>query len=267
MSIFEFRDFRAFLKRWLRSQPKHGHGARMKMAKALGVSPTLVSQILKGEKSLSPEHAAELCGHLRLSDAEADYLFLLVELDRAGTDKLRARLIKKIADAQSKSRKLVERVKADKELSSEEKSVYYSSWLYTGIRNLTAIEEFQTVESISERLQMKTAVVNRIVEFLLKHELCLLDQGKIVLGPQWTHIGNDSTLVVKHHHNWRLRAMSRMEEPGDDQLFFTSPMSLSREAADKIREMLPTILENIQKIVRPSNSEVVRCLNLDWFEY
>jgi uncharacterized protein (TIGR02147 family) len=239
----------------------------MKIAKALRISTTLVSQILKSEKSLSPEHTADLSGHMRLNEAETDYLFLLVELDRAGTDRLRARLRKKIADAQAKSRKLIERVKTDKELSSEAKSVYYSSWLYTGVRNLTAIEEFQTAESLSERLQIKIAVVNRIIEFLLKHELCVLDQSKITFGPQWTHIGNESTLVVKHHHNWRLRAMSQMENPSDDQLFFTSPMSLSQEAADKIREMLPTIIEGIQKIVRPSNSEVVRCLNLDWFEY
>lgn len=50
-------------------------------------------------------------------------------------------------------------------------------------------------------------------------------------------------------------------------LFFTMPMSLSEEVADKVREDLPAYIEKIAKWVGPSPSQVVRCLNIDWFEY
>jgi len=49
--------------------------------------------------------------------------------------------------------------------------------------------------------------------------------------------------------------------------FFTETMALSLEAAQKIRLMLPGIIEQILSISGPSDSEAVRCLNIDWFEY
>jgi hypothetical protein len=58
-----------------------------------------------------------------------------------------------------------------------------------------------------------------------------------------------------------------MELRRDEDLFFTQPMALSKEAAEKIRLMLPGIIEQIHAISGPSDSEVVRCFNIDWFEY
>lgn len=58
-----------------------------------------------------------------------------------------------------------------------------------------------------------------------------------------------------------------MNLQNENDLFFTSPMSLSKEAAEKIRQELPAFIEKISKIVIPSKSEVIRCLNIDWFEY
>ena len=50
-------------------------------------------------------------------------------------------------------------------------------------------------------------------------------------------------------------------------LFYSSPMSLGRKDAEKIREVLVQAVERAVGIMRPSPSEVVRCLNIDWFEY
>ena len=58
-----------------------------------------------------------------------------------------------------------------------------------------------------------------------------------------------------------------MDQMNEDHLFYTSPMSLSVEAAQHIRRMLPTLLEEVSRIVGPSASETVYCLNIDWFEY
>jgi hypothetical protein len=73
--------------------------------------------------------------------------------------------------------------------------------------------------------------------------------------------------VVKHHQNWRIKGFQSMELRREEDLFYTQSMVMSREAAEKIRLMLPGIIEGIHGIGGPSDSEVVRCLNIDWFEY
>ena len=58
-----------------------------------------------------------------------------------------------------------------------------------------------------------------------------------------------------------------MIDVDDKNLFFTAPMSLSHETVELIRQKIPAFIEEIIKLVRPSPSEVVHCLNIDWFEY
>jgi hypothetical protein len=44
-------------------------------------------------------------------------------------------------------------------------------------------------------------------------------------------------------------------------------MSLSEKDAEKLRKLIPQWIEEIHKIVGPSDSECVRCLNIDFFNY
>lgn len=267
MSIFEFSDYRAFLRGWIKARPKNGRGELRRMADALNVNPSLLSQALSGSKSLSLEMAAELAEYLSLTDKESDYFLTLVEFERAGSVKLRKHLKARIEAAQKEASRIAGRVHVDRELSNETKSIYYSSWVYTGIRNLVAVKGFGDIAHLSARLQLPKAAVSRAVEFLLEHGLCRMEKGQLTYGPAWTHIPADSPLVVKHHHNWRLRALTKMDDPSEENLFFTGPMSLSAEAAESVRKLLPGWIEKVQKIAGPSTSETVRCLNIDWFEY
>lgn len=97
--------------------------------------------------------------------------------------------------------------------------------------------------------------------------LCGIAGGKLQVGTKRTHIDANSPLVAKHHQNWRLRTFEKMPLQRAEDLFFTFPMSLSADDAKNIRQYLPSVIEQIHKIVGPSPSEVVRCLNIDFFEY
>ena len=87
--IFEASDYRGYLKEYLLKLPKQGFGEGKRMAKHLGVSSTFISQVLGGGKQLSLEQAQELSEYLGHSELEADYFFHLVQMDRAGTAKLK----------------------------------------------------------------------------------------------------------------------------------------------------------------------------------
>lgn len=267
-SIYSFLSYSEYLRWWIAARPKGGRGEMAKMAAAVGISPALFSQIMNGDRAFSQEGGLQLAEYLALGEKETDFLLLLIDYERAGSQKLKLRILKRLKESQESAAKISNRIKKDGELTSETRAIYYSSWTYTAVRNLSAVKGYQTVGAIAERLALPRPIIAKVVEFLLETGLCKLQpDGGITHGPSWTHTGADSRLAAKHHQNWRVRGLSQMEMNRDDDLFFTSAMSLSHDVAQEVRKMLPTVIENVQKLVGPSDCETVRCLNIDWFEY
>ncbi len=267
MNVFEYKDYKKFVQEWLKEHPKGGRGQLKKMADHLRVSTTLLSQVFKGEKHLSLETAADVAEYLGLSEKESEYFLLLIEHQRAGSFKLKKILEKKLAREQQAGSQLQNRLHQDRQLSEEEKMRFYSSWMYSAVRILSALPDMSNAKKISERLNIPLGIINNVVQFLLEKNLCRIENNRLTYGDYRTHIGKDSPYVIKHHQNWRIKGFQNMELRRDEDLFFTQPMAMSREASEKIRLLLPGIIEQINAISGPSDSEVVRCFNLDWFEY
>ena len=265
-SIFDFTDYRQFISVYLQSRADKERGAQSKFAKACGISTTMASLILKGDKHLNLEQAAEGVEFFGFNDKEAEYFFLLVEIGKAGTVKLKSILRTRQKEMQMQARKLSKRVKVDRELPDEVMAIYYSSWIFTAINNLCAIDGYNDVNSIAKRLSLPSQQVGNAVDFLVKNGICKIEKGKLTYGSAHTHVGNDSPFVVKHLQNWRIKALNNIDAKNDKNLFYTSPYSLSEEAVEEIRKLLPNLIQQVLKIVGPSPSEKLYCLNLDWFE-
>ena len=52
----------------------------------------------------------------------------------------------------------------------------------------------------------------------------------------------------------------------EEELFYTGPMTLSREGMKEVRKVLVEAIDQTLKIVGPSPSEDFACLNIDWFK-
>jgi uncharacterized protein (TIGR02147 family) len=266
-SIFDYTDYRAYIRNWIEGLGAQAHGAKGRIAQALGVSSSLISQILKAEKTLTPDQASDLADHFGLNEIESDYIQLLVDLDRAASPRLRRKLERKIAHIQGQAKQIGKRVPRQMELTDEQRAIYYSSWLYTGIRNLTAVPTINHVSAIARHLHLEPTVVSRILGFLIENGLCREVDGSVTYGPSSTHVDFDSPFVNKHHQNWRIKAIQQMENKQEGDVFFTSPMSLSKVAAQQVRKLLPNFIQEVMKVTGPSQSEKVACLNIDWFSY
>lgn len=53
----------------------------------------------------------------------------------------------------------------------------------------------------------------------------------------------------------------------DEDLYFTSPMSLSPDTYGEVRALLLAAIEEVSKKVAPSPSESVACLSIDLFDF
>lgn len=267
ISIFEAESYKSFVEQLIASMPRKGRGQFSKIAEHLGLHPTRVSQIFKGELHLTADQAQSLTKFFGLSALDSEYFVTLVLRDRAETKDLRALFEGQLERMQVKSRQIINRVPRDLVMTSEQKAEFYSSWFYSAIRLATSMEGTHDVNSLSEFFGMDRARVQQVLEFLLQTGLCVIKEGRIQMGAKTTHLEQTSPLVLRHHSNWRVRALNRHEALTESELAYTCPVSLHHEDMLAVREMLSQVIEKFLKRVTASEpADTLACLNVDWFK-
>lgn len=264
--IFNFNDYRSYLKTYVNSLPKRGFGEAKKIATYLSVSSTFVSHVLSGSKTLSTEQATLLADYLGHTDLESEYFYYLVQVDRAGNQSLKKFCQKKLSEIKSKSKQLNKRVEFKKDLSDEQKSIFYSSPLYSAIHLFTSIKSIGvTIEEIQARFDIDRAKVHEVLKFLKETGLCEQTNSHYKIGTQSTHIGAGSPHLLKHHTNWRLRAIHAAENLNPEELMYTVNVSLSKKDFESLREEMVQFIEKFLRTVYPSPAEDIACFNIDFF--
>jgi uncharacterized protein (TIGR02147 family) len=264
--IFEFDEYRRFIAAHLKALPNEGYGQLAKIARAISLNPSTLTLVLQGEKDFTLDQANDFCEYLGMAELETEAFILLVLLARAGKPNLKSRLLKQIQALRKKSNELKNRLPPKAELTEEAKSIFYSQWYYSGIRVLTSISEYRSVENISQRLRLPKSTVKQALDFLLRIGLCKEKAGKAQIGPLSTHLGADSPLVSRHHQNWRLKAIEKSDQISTNELMFTSPISIARGDIPRVKKILMAAVEECFKVIDSTTPEELVCLNIDWFK-
>lgn len=267
MKIFNFTDYRDFVIQTVRSLPKAGRGEFLKIAKHLGIHSSTLSQVLSGMKHFTLDQGCALADYFGFNELETQYLLQLVELDRAGTERLRATLRKQLTHLKEQSRVLSSVVPGKRILSEEEKAVFYSNWYYTGIWALTSIPGFQTSDAISKYFDLPKLLVNQTLSFLTSTGLCLEENGLLRPGTTYVHLESDSPFIGRHHASWRQKAIERHPVLSESEIAYSSPMSISKEDAERIRKLIIEWVQQINLIRDPSPCEELYFLNIDWIKF
>jgi uncharacterized protein (TIGR02147 family) len=264
--IFQFSSYRDYLKAHLKQLPKQGYGESKRMAEELSVSSTYMSQVFSGIKELSPEQTTVLSEYLGHSKLESEYFFYLVQKERAGTHKFKKFCEQKLSEIVEQSRKLSERVSYKKELTEEQKSIFYSNAVYSAVHLFTSTgKNGRTIDEIAERFELSRAKASEIIRFLAETGLCSEDSGRYSMGTQSTHVGTGSPHLLKHHANWRIRAIQASEDLDSKELMYTVNVSLSEKDFEVLREEMVEYIDKFLKRIYPSPAEEIACFNMDFF--
>ena len=263
MSIFKFSSYKPFLEDYIAGLPKGGRGEINRMAEQMDVHPTLVSQVLRGEKDFSIEQVHKLCTYLGLLNLEKDYFILLVQHERARSKDLKRYFGEKIEEVKTKSLDLKTRMSEHRSLSDYERSVFYSSWIYSAIRLFTSVGDGQTLAASVEKFSMPRAEVAQILNFLKEARLVSEEEGVYRMIAAHTHLEFGSPFLGRHHTNWRVKSIQRTDDLTSEELMFTSPFSISRKDFLRIREELTELIKSTSRTIRESPAEDVACLNMD----
>ena len=265
LEILDFNDYRDYLKSWLRLAKQVGRSNVNKLSDVIGVHPTYLSQVISGVKNLSLEQAVTLSAEVGHTELEQEYFFALIQQDRAGNPLLNKYWAKQIERLKAEHKKLNSRVGQHHELSDTERAIYYSSWLYAAVFIATSIDDEQSLDQIAERFKISREKALEILAFLTRAGICDLKDGVYKMGKKTIYVPNNSPFVIKHHSNWRFKAIQKMDTREETEMFFSSPMSVSMTDVAKIREILAQSVEQAQNVVANSGAEELICLNIDFF--
>jgi uncharacterized protein (TIGR02147 family) len=264
LAIWKFDAYQDFMKAYMKSLPHNGRGYSTKMAEALSIHPTLLSQIMQGHRDLTLEQAALFCDHVRLSEKEGDLFLKLVEFSRAGNESLRKRLLRQLDTIKSEYKEVRAHVATSaKELTDEEKSIFYSSWQYSAFRMMCSLKVAVSAEEIATHLQITRERAQTIETFLLKTGLIMEQKGRLVLGPFNTHVGAESYWSTRHHLNWRTKNLNKVEHLSKEELCFTAPFSCSAQDFKKIKESVLALIRETSSTVSKTTPEHVYTLCVD----
>lgn len=264
MEIFDFDDYKRFIAFVISKRPQKGYGENSKIAKALNIHTSLVSQILNGPKDFNYEQACELAHYLSLSELEEDYFLALVQLARAGTPRSRDKAQVHLKQIRKRSEKLKERISTETVLSDSDSATFFSNWYYAAVKLFVSLPEFKSVSEMAQQLRLPINLTNEVLHFLLGNGLLILENGTYKQGHSKIHIGADSPFVTSHHVNWRIKALEAIKNKSEDNLVFTMPANLSFSDAKKIRKALVKVIEECANTVDASKAETMFSLNIDW---
>lgn len=263
-TIYEFTDYREYLKAALPVSGE-GRGSRNRLAETLNCQKGFVSQVLGGLTHFSPEHAIKISRFLSHDSEEEEFFLLLIHLGRSGSFDLSEFYKRKIKEILDRRKQIKGRIKTDQALSEADQTLYYSSWHFTAIHMCLMVPELRTRKAMSEYLGLSTEMVSRVLSFFVSRGLAEQKGGEYFSGPTRIHLPSDSPLVAKHHTNWRMQAIQSLDRQLPRDMHYSLIMSLSEEAAEKVRTILLNSVQEIEPVLKAAKDETVYALNLDLF--
>jgi uncharacterized protein (TIGR02147 family) len=263
-AIWKCDSYQEFMKGYMKSLPHNGRGYSTKVAKALGIHPTLFSQILQGHRDLTLEQASLFCDHIHFSEKDSELFLKLVEFSRAGNESLRSRIRRQLDGLKSEYKEVRAHVgSSTKELSEEEKSIFYSSWHYSAFRMMCSLRDPLSVEEIAAHLQISGERAKVVETFLLRTGLIVETDGRLNMGPFNTHVRAESAWSTRHHLNWRTRNLNKIEHITKEELSFTAPFSCSAKDFKRIKESILELIKETSSVVGKTTPEHVYTLCID----
>lgn len=267
ISLYDYKDYKKFINDWIRLMPNKGRGQKIHLAEALRCQTPFISHVLSGDYHFSLEQSIDCAKWLALNDEETEYFLQMVFKAKAGTKEAETFFDRQLNKKKTIENDLKKRLKLKEDLSPEDQNQYYTSWHYSAIHMALMNPRLQSLAALQSHFQLPTMTISKIIDFLIKTNLVTTDKnGKLKNTSNLIHLGKNSKNVISHHSNWRLKAIDKIKEAHEENLHYSSVISLSTEDFDWVRSKLTLLLEEIIEKVKESKDEKIAAFNFDWFE-
>lgn len=264
--LIHFSAYKDALRSLIEDQETHQRGVRTSLAQHMGCQPAYLTRVLNGDADLSLEQIESAGRFFLLSEAQTEFLIALVGENRAGTIKLKAYWSKQLKEARERIDELKGRLDLNDSLTKEEMQVYYQSWHFSAIHAATSIPTLQKVSALTKYLHLTEDVVRSTLRFLVDAKLVVQKDDRFQVTSRRIHISRRDPLVYRHHLNWKLKSLETLGYPETNALRYTGVITISKEDAKKLKEMILSSIEKSRKLVSLSKDEILGCYSFEFFE-
>jgi uncharacterized protein (TIGR02147 family) len=265
MSPFEFKTYREYL-RALCKQPSSERGFQASLAKAAGCQASYFSQVLQEKAHLTEDQALGVAERLEFSKQEVEHFLLLLRFEKASTPKLRHYLESRIHHSLKESRKVGQKVPANKTLLKEEDiGRYFISWIPSAVHLLISNSDYGTAKAIAQRLNIPIKTVEESLEQLAGLEFIEKRDGKWFYKGGSVHVPKDSPWQPMMQTARRQMASRSIALNPEDAIHFSSVFTISPGDVEEIKRLIKPFLDKSHRLVQKSGTEELHCLCLDFF--
>lgn len=264
LEIFESADYKQYLLTKV-GGPNQKKGVKSAMARALGCQPTYITHVLTGHANLSLEQAEILNRFFAHTKEEGQVFLLMVLRDRAGTHTLKAGFQEQIDLILSNRLVLTKRLGQKNSLSEQDRAVFYSAWYFLATQIGLTIPEWRTHDALSKNLGLSRTRTAEVLQFLCEAGLVKKEGSNFQPTETQIRLGKDSHHILKHHSNWRIKALEALEDETLEDLHYSGVVSLSESDVVRIKNLLLDQLKENLKIIGESKEERLFVLNVDFF--
>jgi uncharacterized protein (TIGR02147 family) len=262
-TLTDFDDYRSYLKHKLTLE-QGSRGRVSRLSEVLGCQSSFLSQVLSEKVHLSFEHAEAACRFLAFNEAETDYFINMAHENRAGTPDLKRYYREKMREARERLGTVKTQLGVGNEIKEKDQSTYYSQWWFSAIHILSALPQHNTRALMAEKLGLPLSLVNDVVRFLIQAKLVKETPSGLAIGAGRVHIDKQSPLLIRHHTNWRLKAIDLIGRADKDDLNYSAVIGISAHDALRIRQLLLDSLRESESILEKSKEALPYMMNIDF---
>jgi uncharacterized protein (TIGR02147 family) len=265
-AIFEYSDFRDFLRDYYTYKKKHSrYFSYRHFAKIAGIkSPVFFKEVAEGKKKLSNNMIQKFCLALQFNEKEASYFKHLVLFNQARTGKEKQEYYVVLRS--------LETVKSEKALNADQYD-YFSTWYNVVIRELVMLYDFHgnfELLAAMVRPSIKAKEVKASVELLLK-------LGLLQKRPDGTYVQVDTAITIESgvaplavrqfNKAMAMHAVTAIDElPITERSISGVTVGISASMYDIINAEIASFKDRIVTLVsRDEKSDRVYQLNLQLF--
>ncbi|MDZ4660559.1 MAG: DUF4423 domain-containing protein [Pseudomonadota bacterium] len=158
--------------------------------------------------------------------------------------------------------KILKREKPN-EVQETQRTLYYSSWLYSAIHILTSIPTFQVAPAIAEKLHLPVNAVINALRDLVEMNLVQKEKEKYIHAGKDIYLPSEHPQCHSHHLNWRIRAVERAMIKED--VHYSNVFSISKKDLEILRQQVVAFIEEQRKQVRASGTDIACVFCCDFF--
>lgn len=264
-TIFDYQNYKQYIIDRIENSPAKGRGVKLKMAEFLNCQTAFVSQVLNNDPNFSLEQGTKLNKFFEHTKEESRFFILQLQFERAGSYDLKEFFKSEMNEVLEKRSDLKNRIHIKNSLKPIDQQVYYSSWLYACVHMMVAVPEFQTPQAISKQLNIPREKIIEVMQFLEETGLISKKGNHFEIGVTKIHLTKDSPQIQRHHTNWRMQAIRAIDINDPTDLHYSTVVSMSKDDAPKIKEILIKAIENCREVIRNSKEEGVQSICIDFF--